>query len=287
MSETATAAPTDAGTQEQVAAPAEQAQKPAGKQKTGNLLFDTAVEINGLTKTKALNLAIKLAEDIDSNSFRLGGVLHEISKQQWYDGFPTFDAYVAEKFGFAVRKAHYLISIYTNLVDKQIPWEKVQHLGWTKIKDLAPILTLENMDAWIAKADAVTVLELQALIKAPTEAGTQDGASTAGTTSNIVKMNFKLHSEQAEQVQAALAKAKAEAQTEHDNVALAAICGGYLANATGVASTQVDMQALFAQVGFEHVLGVFEQVFPNVNLTVDMGEGEPATEGAEAAPAAA
>ena len=51
------------------------------------------------------------------------------------------------------RKARYLISIYDNLVTKMIPWEKVSHLGWTKLKDLAPVLTPENVDEWVAKAE--------------------------------------------------------------------------------------------------------------------------------------
>lgn len=265
-----TQAPADSaeGTQVQAVATAVIAKAKA----TGNLIHDIAVEIEHLTKTKALNQADKLAEDIEANYFKLGGVLKLILSQQWYEGFPSFDEFVLEKFGFQVRKAHYLISIYTNLVDKQIPWEKVSGLGWTKLKDLAPILTLENLDEWIAKAaDPVTVKELQAMIKASQSNG--DASTESGkTTSNTVIMKFKLHNEQAEQINTALAKAKGELTTDFDNVALAGICTGYLANASGVSvapAGEVDMKALFLTVGYEKVLEMFDAAFPLIDLTLD------------------
>jgi hypothetical protein len=251
--------------QEQVAAPVTVAKTKA----TGNLIHDVAVEIENLTKTKALHQADKLAEDIEANYFKLGGVLKLINGQQWFEGFASFDAFVLEKFGFQVRKAHYLIQIYTNLVGQQIPWEKVAGLGWTKLKDLAPILTLENLDEWVAKAANVTVAELQAMIKA-----SQGGGSTESgtTTSDNVVLKFKMHNDQAEAVNTALAKAKGELSTDFDNVALAGICTGYLANASGVASTDAmpaDLKAVFLAMGYEEVLQYFDAAFPLIDLSVD------------------
>lgn len=255
--------------QVQVAAPEQQVKAKA--KGSGDLIFDIAHEIEGYTKTKALNAAEKLSEDIESNYFKLGGVLKIIQQQQWFEGYATFDAFVLERFGFKARKAAYLISIYTNLVDKQIPWAKVGHLGWTKLKDLAPILTKENIDEWVAKADGLTVLELQALLKSQEGGDTEDGESTAKTSTDVVKIGFKLHKDQAEMVQTALAKAKGELGTDHDNVALAGICSGYLANASSVAGTQ-SLESQFAAAGVEAVLAAFEKVFPNVDLEVTVQE---------------
>lgn len=239
---------------------------------TGNLIHDVAVEIEHLSKTKALHQADRLAEDIEANYFKLGGILKLIQSQQWYEGYASFDQFVLEKFGFQVRKAHYLISIYTNLVDKQIPWEKVSTLGWTKLKDLAPILTLENLDEWLAKAGPVTVMELQAMIKASQNSDATSESSK--TTTDTVALKFKLHNEQAEAVQTALAKAKGELHTDFDNVALAGICTGYLANANGVSSGTgsgtVDLKALFLSLGYEEVLQAFDAAFPLINLELDV-----------------
>jgi hypothetical protein len=100
-------------------------------EKTGNLILDIAHEVETLTKTKALNEADRLAENIEVNYFKLGGILKLINDNSWFEGFEAFDDFVEEKYGFASRKARYLISIYENLVTKMIPWEKVSHLGWT------------------------------------------------------------------------------------------------------------------------------------------------------------
>jgi hypothetical protein len=254
--------------QVQVAAPEQQVKSKKG---SGDLIFDIAHEIESYTKTKALNAAEKLAEDIEANYFKLGGVLKVILQQQWYEGYPTFEVFVREKFGFKDRKANYLMLIYTSLVDNQIPWEKVSHLGWTKLKDLAPILTKENVDEWVAKADSLTVLELQALLKASKEGEDVDGEKTAKTSTDMVKIAFKLHADQAELVQSALAKAKGELGSDHDNVALAGICSGYLANASGV-QIAGSLQDQFKALGLEAVLSAFEQVFPNVDLEVTVKE---------------
>jgi len=163
-------------------------------EKTGNLIMDIAHEVESLTKTKALNEADRLAENIETNYFKLGGVLRLINDNSWFEGFDSFDAFVVEKYGFAGRKARYLIEIYDNLVTKQIPWGKVSHLGWTKLKDLARILTPENVDEWVAKAEKCTVIELQAMLKAGQPG--EEGEKTAKTTDDIVKMTFKLKQDQ-------------------------------------------------------------------------------------------
>jgi hypothetical protein len=110
-------------------------------------------------------------------------------------------------------------------------------------------------------------MELLALIKAH-QGGEAGEASSAKTTTNQVTLKFKVHQDQADAVQSALAKAKGELQTEFDNVAIAAICTGYLANASGVVSGPTDLKAEFQKMGFEGVLQVFEQCFPNVDLEV-------------------
>jgi hypothetical protein len=98
-------------------------------------------------------------------------------------------------------------------------------------------------------------------------------------------LHFKLHNDQAEAVQSALAKAKGEMQTDFDNVALAAICTGYLANANGVAALgapdgALDLKALFLSLGYEAVLTAFDAAFPLINLELDVTAHEEAEKAA-------
>jgi len=239
-------------------------------EKTGNLILDIAHEVESLTKTKALNLAENLAENIEVNYFKLGGVLAKINENSWFEGFNAFDDFVYERYGFAGRKARYLISIYDNLVTKQIPWDKVSHLGWTKLKDLAPHLTLENVDEWVAKAEKATVVELQAMLKATK--GDEGEEKTQKTTDDVVKMTFKLKPDQAEAVTQALAKAKAELQTEYDTVALENICAGYLGG-TIAANKPFSLDEVIESTGFEPMLKRIAELFPAYDITVAPVEG--------------
>jgi hypothetical protein len=269
-------AQTQSQAQEQAPAPVAKAAK-AKVVATGNLIMDVATEVEALTKIKALNLADKLLEDIDNNSFRLGGVLKKIHENSWFDGSESFDAFVATRYGFQSRKARYLIEIYENLVTKNIPWEKVSHLGWTKLKDLARHLTLENLDEMVKKAENLTTLELQAMLKSSAPA--TEGAEK--TTSDTQTLKFKVKNDQLETISSAIAKAKAEAQTEFDNVALEMICTGYLGGSV-TAAGPVTVEAIMSKLGWEATLQAFDKCFPKINLTVEAPTEAPATEPAPA-----
>lgn len=241
-------------------------------EKTGNLILDIAHEVEGLTKTKALNEAERLAENIEINFFKLGGVLKLISDNSWFDSEKdqTFEGFVHQTYGFQGRKARYLINIYDNLVTKQIPWEKVSHLGWTKVKELAPVLTPENVDEWVTKAEGLTVLELIAVIKG---ALAPEGAEKAVKTSDdITRMTFKLKTDQAEVVTQALAKAKGELHTEFDTVALENICAGYVGG-TSVVSKPYSLDEVIQTTGFEPLLKRIAELFPAFDITVAPVEG--------------
>jgi hypothetical protein len=231
-----------------------------------NLIATIAEEVEKLTKAKALALAETLTNEVETDTFRLGGILKVINDNSWFEGYESFDSFVFEKFGFQSRKARYLIQIYTELVDKQIPWEKVGPLGWTKIKDLAGagVLTVDNVDEWVAKASALTVLELQAVLKGPSS----DSQPKASTTDDVQTMKFKLKNDQVETVQSALNKAKVELGTDHDNVALENICAGYVAGVVGGGKTP-DLKSLMLAAGWEAALNLYGEVFPSVNITVE------------------
>jgi hypothetical protein len=187
-----------------------------------------------------------------------------ISDNSWFEGYESFDAFVFENFGFKSRKAAYLMQLYTDLVNKQIPWEKVHHLGWTKLAYLSPVLTLENLDEWVAKAEILTVLELQEALKAKHSDG---GAEK--TTDEITTLKYKVKNDQAETINHALAKAKGELQTEYDTVALENICALYLSGNAGSVAPTADLKSVMVSAGWEQVLTLFGDLFPTINLTVD------------------
>jgi hypothetical protein len=247
--------------------------------KSGDIIADIAVEVESLSKVKALNEADRLATTVEISYLRLGGVLKLINDNSWFDGYPDFGTFVEEKYGFAIRKAKYLIDIYTHLVTKMIPWEKVQHLGWTKLKDLAPVLTLENLDEWVAKATPLTVKELQAILK-PASA---EGEKANATTSDTVKITYNFKADQYDVVAKATAKAKAELGTEFDTVAVENIMSGYLGGNTAVAYSLDDV---IKSAGFNAVMERVGELFPEFDISVGPAAGTEVTnlEGLDSGP---
>lgn len=233
---------------------------------TGDYIQDVAIEIEGLSKPKALSMAKDLSENIESNYFKLGGALLVIKKNSWYEGAEDFKTYVAEAFGFQARKADYLIEIYEALVTNQIPWEKVKGLGWTKLKDIAKLLKVDNVDEWVAKVEKLTVRELQALL-----AGGGGEGGTQATTDEIVKVTLKFHKDQAETWNAAVAKAKGELETDVDTVAADGIAMAYLGGTTqistegGGAVTEEGLKTL----GIEAAIEMFNAAFPEYVLSLE------------------
>jgi len=264
---------------------------------TVDVLADVAKEVENLTQSKAFSLVEELMQSGGLNEFRLGGVLAMIQDKSaqdggeaWLDGCQSFRDLVVDKFALHYRKAMYLISIYKNLVEKQIPWDSVKGLGWTKLKELAPVLTPKNVDTWVTKAEKLTVIQLIEAIKKTLNKGSD---ATNKDTSAVTTMTFKLHEDQKEAVREALDKAKDETKTEFDSVALFNISQGYLGNsvtiggaaapdevkpkakgkkAQAAAELEANKAALkeameaFGDEGAEEVLGVFGEVFPDVQI---------------------
>lgn len=269
-------------TQTQTAAPV--ATTAPAKAKTGDVILDTVTHIEQLTKTKALNLAEKLVEEQGSNDFQLGGVFLRIQEQGWFDGYESFDAFVSQKFGIQSRKAYYLIDIYKNLTTKNIPWEKVSALGWTKLRDLAPVLTAENTDEWVAKAKELTVVQLQAVIKSGTPS--EEGAQNVTGSSDSVTFKIKLQKDQLDTVSNAIAKAKADIGSTFDAVGLETICAGYMGGTVSAGAVAKPLADVIKEAGWDKVLEVFGQVFPGVDLTITNVAEDPTKPAPAAAPAA-
>lgn len=241
---------------------------------TEDLIVVTAHEIENLKEDKAFKMVPQLLNNIDHDYFRLGGVLSVIQNQGWYmdKKHESFRSFVESDCNIAYRKAMYLIEIYNGLVESGVQWEQVKHLGWTKLKELAKFLTTENVEDWVAIAESLTVLQLIEHIKeqsagtgnAP-EGGVQADASEASKTTTVT---FKLHKDQKETVLEAIDKAKLESKTEVATVALEYICLDFLGSSKLKAIP--TLSELMTGKTPEEVLGVFQEVFPDVSLEVTL-----------------
>ena len=231
----------------------------------------------GLSKEEAFAAVSPLMETVDSSYIRLGGVLAVIRDNDWWqsEGMESFKELLEKKFGLRHRKATYLIQIYEDLVNSGVEWDQVKSLGWCKLKEISPVVTKENCAEWVAKAESLTVLQLHDVV-AKAKAAKEQSLPTSGAvpedaSSDTVTMTFKLHVEQKETIRQALDKAKKEANTEYDGVALEAISINYLSG--GKVTKKVagaDLKTSMQKAGAEAVLNLFGELWPDIEVQVTM-----------------
>ncbi len=268
-------------------------QKGASKSKT-DLLTQVAQEVETLTKPKAFALCDDIIARAGQDDFRLGGVLaviHDKSMadggEAWLDGHASFAELVASRFGFEYRKAATLISIYKNLVEKQIPWETVKDMGWAKLGMCAGILTQKNAESWAEKAKKYNADQFRDIVR-KAKAGKSGSDAQTGETTATKKLSVLLHGDQYPAVRKALDKGKKESKTEFDSVALFNICQGYLGNAIELDIKEGDaadgiknasekekksiFTGLLKDLGADTALELFDKVYGDWHLTAKSPE---------------
>lgn len=254
--------------------------KAAGVDVSDDIIVQSVHEIENMKEVAAFKAVPALVDNIDHTYFKLGGILALIQDNGWYmdRGYENFMGYVEAEAGMEYRKAMYLISIYNGLTASGVPWEKVKHFGWTKLSYLANILTLDNVDEWVAATKDMTVFALKDYIKAKSAGAPSDGADPAEEAKKVSSMTFKVHSDQKQTIREALDKCKHESGTEFDAVALEYISLNYLGGeikVTTVATTatatisppaELSLADVLKKYTAEEVLEAFGEVFPDVEL---------------------
>lgn len=104
---------------------------------------------------------VQIKESINQNYTELCRNLWLIQKKQLFQnwGYPTFREYASKELDFKETKALYLASIWNSLSVNQdeVVFKEVMALGWSKGKELARVVTRENLSHWLEKAKHVSV----------------------------------------------------------------------------------------------------------------------------------
>lgn len=238
-------------------------------------IISTAFLVENLTKQDAYGLIPTLLDSINFDYFKLGGVLSVIRDSKWwqqdYGEQMPFNKFLELKFGLHYRKAMYLIQIYNDLIASEVKWGQVHEVGWTKLKEISSILTKENVEEWVAAAKELTTIELaEKVAKYKMGKLETSGLLPVETAEKVTEsMSFKVHKDQKDTIQMALVKAKAEADTEYDAVALEAICLNYLSG--GKTTKPKSLKNVLEAYSPEDVLKAFEQVWPDISVEVTIG----------------
>lgn len=217
---------------------------------------------------------IELKNEIDNAYFELAMRLHQVWNGgkdgkpmylQW--GFHSWNEYVEKELDFAIRKAQYLISIWSWFgveVGDQSIIEKIRPLGWTKVKELVGVVSAANADEWIEKAKSMSSTQLadeaRSVLKAKKEAGENDATKGEGgekqeKVEKLHHISFGLYDGQLGTVTAALDRAKELAGSDKKGHLLELICQDWLATNDAMRGTKKANVSKFMRK-FEKLLGI-------------------------------
>jgi hypothetical protein len=213
----------------------------------------------------AKELVHTLREQTEVTFFKLGGVLSVIQSNGWFEPYASFREYVEKEHGIEYRRAVYWTAIYNALAESKVPWQKVQVIPWTKLKEIAKILTIENVDMWVEIAKKQNTITLIQTVK---EHLAKDApqAIEDGMSKTVTAKTFKVHEDQKATIEAAVSKAKEQGSTQSDSVALEYICSDFLGSQT--------IPQKLKSMGIEAALGALEKAFPNAKIEVEIEEIE-------------
>jgi hypothetical protein len=246
---------------------------------TVDAIASVAKSIENLSKDAAYAAIPALLDDVNLNYFKLGGVLSVIRDNKWWHdqyGEIPFMEFLEKHFGLHYRKAMYLIQIYNDLIESGVKWDQVKEIGWTKLKEISSIITPDNVVEWVELAKVLNTIQLAERVSAAkaqtleTSGKIPEDAPDVSVSSTS-KISFKVHEDQKATIELAISKAKGEAGTEYDSVALEAICLNYLSG--GKTTKPKSLTEILSTHGPEEVLKAFEKVWPAIDITVEsMGE---------------
>jgi len=231
-----------------------------------------------LGKAEAYKQVDEIRDSTTECDFRLGGVLSAIKKNKWYkdEGFDGFPEFVESRFGIHRRKASYLVKLYTDIAQSGVDWEKVKGIGWTKLKEIAPVLTEDNVESWVAFAMQNTTINIREHIKKIDNPAVlvNPGEKPASNTSTLT---FKVHDDQKSIIVEAIGVAQSQLGTDAKAVALDAICQNFLSGGAtpDVAEAPanpppVPLKDQLLAMGVEDAIDLVDACFPEIELTVGM-----------------
>jgi hypothetical protein len=152
-------------------------------------------------------------------------------------GFKDFREFCDSELGMHYRKALYLVDIWDKVKTLNLSRAKVEKLGWTKMKDIAQVVTAENAKEWMDKAEKMTTREVSEAVKV---SRSPDRTAT-GTVPHITTMTLKMSEAETRVVMEAVEEAKKMTQSDNTVVALEMICQDWL-EAKGVAPERTTLE---------------------------------------------
>ncbi len=184
---------------------------------------------------RAMAIRVRVVTDFDE----LGGIFWEMCEKEYfrdyldksgnpYDSWHRFSSEdgLFESLDLKWRKADYLKSIHGKLaVELEIPREEYREIGWSKTKEIVPVVTKKNVKHWLKTAaePGMTTAKLHAKVR---EA---QGKITHEEAVKVPKrMTFVIYEEQERTIHDALAHVGKATGSDKPGYQLELLCIDYL-----------------------------------------------------------
>lgn len=206
------------------------AKKTEVEQKTTQAVSTGAVAKSAVKEQRQVivrDLILEAKKHIETGYIDLAKLLSEAYHREFYSswGFNTFEEYCAAELDVQYRKAMYFVEIWDKVKSLNLPQGKVAKLGWTKMKDIAAVITAENAKEWMEKAEKMTSRELTEAVKI---IRTKDTKGTAVPV--VTRMALVMSEAEATIILEAIEEAKKLCNSDNIVVALEMICQDWLSD---------------------------------------------------------
>lgn len=245
------------------------------KLKEGDNLNDTFVTIENMNEDEVLHWLPEYMKQISAHYLKIGGMLAAAQANKWFGGYETLQDFLVQGLGIHYRKGMHLIKCYNTLMECKVDSEDAEELGWTKLRILSRIMTTENAGYWVAIGKKMKTVDLD-LEVSKCQAEAKAKPDTDPISSNIVSLNFKVHTDQRESIVMALADIREKMKTPYDSVALYNLSLAYLGGQVAVEPVGMpaepgadDLKGLMAKFSYLDVLTLFGQLWPDITLNVE------------------
>ena len=162
---------------------------------------------------------------VEKDHMELAELLAEAYNRKYWEewGFEDFKVYCNDELDVHWRKAYYFVDIWNKVAEYNLNLAEVKKIGWTKMKEVAAVMTKRNYKGLMAKALKQTSREFAETVKIIR--AKQKGTDVRPVTTTIV---LKCNEDEAKGIMEALSEAKKLTESANDTVAFEMICSDWL-----------------------------------------------------------
>lgn len=167
--------------------------------------------------------------EISQRFVEIGELLLEAHRGNYAQvlGYASFDEFVKQCLDMSPRRARYLADCFKVLIeDMHVSRDQVAEVGWSRAKEILPVVTTENVTAWMDRAASSTTSELNLAVRQSQAPPGQADALQAYSTFGV-----GVFDEERVVIERAIELCKLEGNTPRTGLALFLICQEYVGEA--------------------------------------------------------